>query len=164
MPDGRKAIYWDANCWLSYINAVQDRLPVLEALLDASSEGDGIRLYTSTLSRVEVAFAATEQSKKALDPETERRIEGLWSDPDVVVLVEFHDGIADSAKDLIRCAIPQGLSLKPLDAIHLATAQWLAELGQPVDEFHTYDSQLLRWSQYLSFKIIPPYTPQMKLF
>ncbi len=121
-------------------------------------------MYTSALSRVEVAFSATEQNKKALDPEIEKRIESLWSDPDAVVVVEFHDGIADSARELIRGAITQGWSLKPLDAIHLATAKWLSDRSLVVDEFHSYDSQLFRWSQVPDFKIIMPYTPQPKLF
>ena len=165
MPDSRKAIYWDSNCWLSYINAIPDRLSVLDALLDASStESGGIRLYTFALSKVEVAFSATEQNKKALDRETEQRIESLWGDPDAVVLVEFHDGIANSARDLIRGAITQGRSLKPLDAIHLATAKWLSDRGNLVDEFHTYDSQLLKWSQTLDFNGIRPYAPQPRMF
>ena len=165
MSDSRKAIYWDANCWLPYINAVPDRLSVLDSLLDAScSESGDLRLYTSALSKVEVAFSATEQTKKALDPETEQRIEALWNDPDAAVIVEFHNGIANSARDLIRGAMTQGWSFKPLDAIHLATAKWLSDRGHTVDEFHSYDSQLFRWSQVLGFKVIQPYTLQPKLF
>ena len=164
MPDSTGAIYWDANCWLSYINAVADRLPVLDALLDASGgESDDVQLYTSALSKVEVAFSASEQQQQVLDTKTEGLIENLWHDPDAVVTVEFHDGIADIAKGLMRVAITRGWNLKPLDAIHLATAKWLSDLGLGVEEFHTYDGQLFRWSSIVGFKILEPYTSQPKL-
>ncbi len=164
MPDGRRMIYWDAACFLSYINAQPDRLPTLEALLGASARESGdIKLYTSALSKVEVAFAASEQKRQALDPEVEERIAQLWSDPDATVIVEYHDGIGDFARDMIRSAVAQGWSLKPLDAIHLATAQWLAAVSLPLDEFHTYDAGLLRWSSALSLNIVRPYLLQSPL-
>ena len=164
MPESRKAIYWDANCWLSYINGIADRLPILDALLDASSsERGGIRLYTSALSKVEVAFSTEEQERKALDAETEKRIENLWGDPDALVIVEFHEGIEQAARGLMRDAITRGWSLKPLDAIQLATAKWLSDLGYTIKEFHTYDSGLFRWSSILGFKILKPYTAQPRL-
>ena len=50
-------------------------------------------MYTSAISKVEVAFSVEEQKRKALDAETEERIENLWGDPDALVTVEFHDGI-----------------------------------------------------------------------
>lgn len=164
MPDNRKAIYWDANCWLSYVNGIEDRLPVLDALLDSGGSASGdIRLYTSAISKVEVAFSVSEQQQQVLDAKTEELIENLWSDPDALVMVEFHDGIADSARDLMRVAITRGWSLKPLDAIHLATAKWLSDLGISIEEFHTYDGQLFRWASILGFKILNPYTSQPKL-
>lgn len=86
------AVYWDANAFLSYINGLPDRMPVLDALL-GSSAGGSIQIYTSAISQVEVAFAASEQRQKALDADMERKINSLWDDPKAVVLVEYHDGI-----------------------------------------------------------------------
>ena len=164
MPDSPRAIYWDANCWLSYINAVPDRLPVLDALLDASGGDRGnVQLYTSALSKAEVAFSASEQIQKALDVKTEELIVNLWRDPDAVIIVEFHDGIADIARGLMRVAITRGWSLKPSDSIHLATAKWLSDLGLGVEEFHTYDGRLFRWSSIVGFEVLNPYTSQPKL-
>ena len=134
---------------------------MLDALLAASvSESGDIRLYTSDISKIEVAFSASEQEKRALCDETERRIEALWSDPDAFVTVEFHDVIGQKARDLMRHAITRGWGLKPLDAIHLATAQWLSGLGPTVDEFHTYDHKLFKWATIVGFKILLPNTPQ----
>ena len=153
------AVYWDANAFLSYINGLPDRMPVLDALL-GSSAGGSIQIYTSAISQVEVAFAASEQRQKALDADMERKINSLWDDPKAVVLVEYHDGIGREARSLIRDAVTYGWSLKPLDAIHLATAQWLSQLGYSVSEFHTYDHSLPRYTSLVGYRICEPYSAQ----
>ena len=139
MPDTPTILYWDSSAFLSYVNEIPDRIPTLEALLESSANGI-IELYTSTISHVEVAFGASEQQQRRLDPEIEQQIDSLWSDPKVVVSVEYHGRIGQIARDLMRLAVTRGWSLKPLDAIHLATAQWLSGLGIEIDEFHTYDT------------------------
>ncbi len=162
MPDSSPDIYWDANLFLSYINEYPDRMPTLDALLENSAAGS-IKIYTSALTRVEVAFAASEQQRRALDVQEEEKIDGLWSDPDAIDLVEYHDDIGRQARSLIRDSITRGWSLKPLDAIHLATAQWLMRVGFSVSEFHTYDSTLERYGPIVGFKICQPYTPQPRM-
>jgi hypothetical protein len=62
----------------------------------------------------------------------ERKIDALWNDDSVINLIELHDGIALHARELMRRALTQNWSLKPADAIHLASAQWLR-----VTEIHT---------------------------
>lgn len=163
MPDSRKIIYWDSCVFLSYVNAMQDRMPVLDALLDSSRSEGTVKLYTSMLTQVEVSFAASEQQKRVLDPQVEQRINSLWSDPEAVVSVDYHDGIGQVAKDLIRHAITKGWSLKPLDAIHLATAQWLTSVGLQVEEFHTYDDRLYKYGPIVGFSIVEPYTQTPRL-
>ena len=162
MPDNHTDIYWDACVSLSYVNEHPDRMPTLEALLENSAVGS-IKIYTSALSQVEVAFAASEQMRKALDIQEEERIDSLWSDPDTIALVEYHDSIGRQARALMRDAITRGWSLKPLDAIHLATAQWLIGVGFSVSEFHTYDSRLERYGPLVGFRICEPYTPQPRM-
>ena len=161
MPDTN--IYWDANPFLSYVNDYPGRMPTLDALLDSAARG-GIKIYTSALSQVEVAFAASEQKRRVLDPREEQKIDALWSDLDVVEVVEYHNGIGRQARALIREGVTRGWSLKPLDAIHLATAQWLVSSGFAVDEFHTYDGGLEKYAALVGFRICEPYTPQPKMF
>lgn len=161
MPDTSSNIYWDSCVFLSYVNEYADRMPTLEALLERSARGE-IELYTSEISRVEVAFAASEQKRGRLDPEIEQKIGSLWADSNVVVSVEYHRGIGQIARDLMREAITRGWSLKPLDAIHLATAQWLTSAGIEVSEFQTYDN-LSRYASIVGFSICEPYTPQPKM-
>ena len=136
-------------------------MPTLDALFDDSANGL-IKLYTSELSRVEVAFGASEQRKQALDEKTESLIDGLWADPEVVTLVEHHIGISVAARSLMRSAIARGWRLKPFDAIHLATAQWLSKTSVPIDEFHTYDS-LVRFEALTGFRIVEPHTIRPKM-
>ena len=129
-------VYWDANVPLAYINGEKDRLPHIQGLLLES--GTKIQLVTSILSVAEVAWAKIEQDGKLLDLDTESKINKLWEVGSPIEVVEFYELIAEDAKRLIRTGIPRGWSLKPPDAIHLATADRLK-----VSEFHTYDDQKL---------------------
>ena len=158
MPDTPKTIYWDSNCFLAYVNEETDRIDVLSALLDLSESGE-INLYASIISQTEVAFSDSERRSRALEPETQHRIDDLWSDRRPIKSVEFNDTIGLAARGLIRGSVARGWSLKPLDAIHLATAQWLPNLGAQVDEFHTYDGGLSRYSPIVGFPISEPCVP-----
>ena len=133
MASGRRRIYWDSCVWLSYINGHPNRLPVLETLLaDSSSPLGDIELVTSTVSQTEVAFAFVEQDNQLPDPAVEAKIDSLWNDKRTMRLIEYHTVIAVEARTLIRLGLQSRWSLKPLDAIHLATARWYG-----VTEFHT---------------------------
>lgn len=165
MPNTVTNIYWDANVFLSYVNNEEDKMPTLEELLESNSGSSRtIKLYTSSLSQVEVAFAASERRQQRLSPEVEEQISALWEDSESVVSVEYQEMIGGVAKDLIRDAITKGWSLKPLDAIHLASAQWLFDVGVTVDEFHTYDTGLFKYNDIVSYPIVRPHTPQVRMF
>jgi predicted nucleic acid-binding protein len=158
MPDDPRRIYWDANVPLSYINGVADRVPVIDELFRHARARE-IELLTSAISRVEIAFAESEKDAAELDAEAEKRIENLWAPPSPIKTVEFYDLIASRARGLIRQGISQGWGqLKPLDAIHLATAQQMA-----VAEFHTYCERLHKWDKALGFPVTVPQTAQTVL-
>lgn len=151
-------IYWDANILLSYLNAVPDRLAVIEELL-RQARAEDIEIVTSALSITEVAFAQGEKDVEQLDAQVEQNIDELWAPGSPIATVEFYDLIAYGARSLVRQGIPQGWGLlKPIDAIHLATAQHFA-----VSEFHTYDKKILRWNGHLAFLITEPGTAQAVL-
>ena len=153
MPSQRQRIYWDADVWLSYINGEADRLPMLDALLaDSSSPKGNIEIYTSQISEVEVAFAKSEQDNKVLDPDVEKQIDELWADRDALKTIEYHHTIGIQARAIIRLAIEKGWQLKPMDAIHLATAKQCQ-----ATEFHTYDKRLLKYSNDIGFPIVEPH-------
>ncbi|MBI2303444.1 MAG: PIN domain-containing protein [Chloroflexi bacterium] len=135
MPGERRKLYWDACVFLSYIEEVDERMPILDSLLadSALTYGD-IEIVTSMLTVAEVAFAPFEKANKVLDPDIEKKIEGLWIPGGAVRLIEFHYSLAEGARDLVRMAVFNGWRLKPPDAIHLASAKAMG-----VEEFHTYN-------------------------
>lgn len=146
--------YWDANVFLSLINEYEERAPDIEEMLNQAAQ-DKLRIITSTVTVAEVAHAAHEGVSGVLDTETESRINALWDPPSPVKLVEFHRGIAETARGLMRKGKELGLSLKPLDAIHLATA-----VTHAVSELNTYDDPLKRYAGMSGIKICSPVPTQ----
>ena len=159
MPGKLSFVYWDSCVLLSYINADPGRIDILEAFLDEIQKSNREkRIVTLILTKVEVAWTATEHTRQALSPIVEQTTDNLWNDESVIGFIELHEGIAIRARDLIRQSLTQGWSLKPPDAIHLASAQWLG-----VEEFHTYDDKLPRYGTMIGCKICPPYITQLRL-
>ena len=150
MPD---TFYWDSCVFLAAVNGEPERLQHIEAMMDAASKGE-IVILTSTLSKVEVAFGASEQQRQELDPRVEDRIDELWSTGSPVKLVEFHELLADDARRLIRFAITKGWSLRSADAVHLATA-----MRHRADSYHTYDEKLPKYSGEIGITIEEPTAP-----
>jgi predicted nucleic acid-binding protein len=121
-------------------------MPWGESLLEAAQRGT-LDIVTSTVTIVEVARGAQEQAGQ-LDADSVARIDALWAPPSPIKLVEFHRVIAAGARDLIRDGISRGWSLKPMDAIHLATA---ANIG--ASEVLTYDTALEKYADLISVPI-----------
>jgi len=155
MPDDRR--YWDACVFLSYINGVADRLPTIDALL-ADSEAGNFEIITSTVSVVEVAYALTEKNTRVLDPASEAAIDALWQDRTTIKLVEFYEELGREARALMRAGIAEGWSLKPKDAIHLATAS-----VHKATMMHTYDGGLVKYGKLIGIDVCEPFTPKPRL-
>ena len=71
---GVRRVYLDACVFLSYINEYPQRANTIEAVLRRAAAGPST--YTSVLSGVEVAFAATEQAQKRSTMTPTWRFEG----------------------------------------------------------------------------------------
>jgi len=157
-PD-RIRIYWDADVWLSYINGITDRLPILDALLaDSGSPNGSIRLFTSELTKVEVAYAKQEQDQRILDSAVEERIDKLWEDRTAIQIVEYFDAIGREARQYIRMSITRGWRLRSIDAIHLATAKYI-----DAAEFQTYEERLRGYSNDVGFPVLLPHVLQGRM-
>ena len=76
MPDTPARIYWDANVFLSYVNAIPNRMPVLDALLKKIASG-AIVIYTSALSHVGVEFGASEKDRNMLNMDRTENCQSL---------------------------------------------------------------------------------------
>ncbi len=151
-------VYWDCNVFVSYIEEIAGRFVDIDAVLREAEKGD-IELLTSVATITEVAFAAWERLPNGPDAETEQKINSLWVPPSPVKLVEFHQLIAEEARDLIRQALPRGWGLKPYDAIHLSTARRMN-----VDRLDTYDEPLEKYAGLVNYKIARPPSAPPDLF
>lgn len=159
MSADRRLVYWDACvliAWLEGNHAVQS---VLDSLVQDALAG-AIELATSNLSIAEVAFVAAERTRGELSVEVEHAIADLWDDDSSITLIEFDNQIAAEARDLIRRGLVESRSLKPADAVHLASAMWAG-----VSEFHTLEGadRLRRWNGLLGFDVVEPRTERPRL-
>ena len=153
-------IYWDADVFLSLINDYPDRAPIIEAILDGVRLKKNVKIVTSVISRVEVAWAAIEQTERALSDDEEKGIDLLLGNQAVVNLVDFNDTIALRARQFMREGMERGgKKLRTNDAIHLASADWVAAL-----ELNTYNLKDYEFFQPLvSFPIREPMADQPRL-
>jgi predicted nucleic acid-binding protein len=143
--------YWDSCVVLSYLEGTADRVSQIESFLRLDK--DQAQLVTSVLTITEVAFQASERHGRQLNEEIERNIDSFWKPESRLTVVELFADVAQRARSLIRDSLTRGWSLKPADAIHLATADHLA-----VTEFHTYDEGLAKFRVLTRsrFRIGPP--------
>lgn len=158
MPINR-LFYWDANIFLSYINGEPTKGPILEAILDEILHSGTDKIVTSVLSKVEVAWSASEKYNRALDENEEAGIDRLWNDSSVIELIDFNEEITHIARSLRRRSMARGWKLKMPDAIHLATAEWVDAL-----EMNTFDQQLFKYADLIGLPVKAPVAAQPKLF
>jgi predicted nucleic acid-binding protein len=156
----RGVLYWDANVFISYLNGdmVENRISILEAIFEDIQKENSTKIVTSVLSKVEVSWVASEKFSRALSVAEEENIDNLWNDSSVLEIIELNDDVALHARTLLRNSMATGWQLKPLDAIHLATAQWI---GATV--VNTYDEKLFKFSSDIGISIEIPKAIQPKL-
>lgn len=163
MPTRFEYFYWDACVFSSYIGAIPDRQPVIEALLDKVSSSKRLRIITSSLSILEVVFASGHGAGRRLSSQVEQKIDSLWHSEHIEV-VEAHSQLMFAARDLMRQVDGQGWSLKPQDALHLATAAWIHQYAGNLLEVHTYDGKWERYTSLLGGIVIcEPHVEQLSL-
>ncbi|MGH2458772.1 MAG: type II toxin-antitoxin system VapC family toxin [Chloroflexota bacterium] len=154
-----KRLYWDACVFLSYVNGHVERAPMIENVLQDARDSQGlVEIVTATISLTEVAGGITVQGRTILTSEIEEKIDLLWADHSVVMLVELHQSIALEARRLVRAAHDRAWQLKPMDAIHLATAVWIR-----ASEFSTYDGGLKKYEDLIRMPIQEPFSPNRRL-
>lgn len=158
MSGKRPRIYWDANCFLSYINADPRWLPTLEILLEDANIHGSIEIVTSVLSVAEVAFAAVAKLNRALSPSEEAKIDSFWTSPGIA-LVEVNERVARLGREIKRDDALKGRTGKrTADILHVATARFVR-----AQEMHTTDGDMKKYTGLYGFPVQDPYTPKMKL-
>lgn len=153
-------IYWDADVFLSYINNNPNRSQIIESILDLISDNDKEIIVTSTITRVEVSWAAIEKLNRTLMQDEIDRIDALLGNQSIVRLIDFNDTIALIARDLMRNGMESGgKRLRTNDAIHLASAIWVK-----AKELNTYNlNDYTHFKQFVNFPIREPFIQQPKL-
>ena len=153
-------IYWDANVFLSYLNNDKERIPTIEAILEAVESSKIDRIVTSVISKVEVAWVAQENMKRALSKDEEKRIDEMWENEELFEMIDCNNEIALMSRKLMRDGLARGWKLRTNDAIHLASAQWVGAI-----ELQTYDlKDFQKFSQITGLDIKEPHAIQPKLF
>ncbi len=157
MANQTRKLYWDSNVFISYFSKTTGRVETIESLLDEVRDSQGeIKIFTSVLSRAEVAFVEYELVKdKPLLPDTEKVIDDFWADDSVIELIEVHEQIVKMSRTIMRNAKAGGYKVpKPPDAIHLATAKWIEAA-----ELHTYDvNHFEKCGKEIGVVVCEPYT------
>lgn len=125
-------IYWDACVFLEYFHANPSYIQTLDQILDKIEQDPQQKVVTSVLSLTEIAYVQSEKHRARLAPDFETILNLFWNNRNIIQLIDVNTSIAFQARGFIRQTIPAGYSLKPADAIHLASVQWVG-----VDEFHT---------------------------
>lgn len=147
---------WDSCSFVSFIEGTEQRIANLRAVFEEAVQKE-ILLVASSLCITEVAFTAAERAG-CLSDEIERNIEKLWLPGSPVIVVDYSRLIARKAQQLLRLKCEKHLGLKPMDAIHIATA-----MQQRATELHTYDTRLYKWGEHVGVAIKAPEPHQMLL-
>ena len=143
-------VYWDANPFLSFFQAIPNQMDACRQVLEAGERGE-IKIVTSALTLTEVVYIKGRQKMTKKD---EDLIQG-WFEKPFIILMDVDRRIAERARQLIW----QHESLKPKDSIHVASA-----LVAKVESLHTFDEDLLKLnSRISSLKIIKPSLQQPQL-
>ena len=153
--------YWDSCVFISWLEQEPGRVHIIKELLKQTVEKQG-KILTCAISIVEVAYIAQEKQEGVLDSAAEKRIDDLWTDP-AIQIVETSQYLMKRARHLMRQALSSGWKLKPPDAIHLATAEWVQKRSPTrVNEFHTYDKGLEKYKTAIGIDICKPHVDHIQ--
>lgn len=139
MAEPAKRVVWDACTWIALIQrekiqdkngqCVEDRDTMCRVAIAAAKKGE-IEIVTSTLCLAEVC-KPPDSGKGVADKLAD------YFENDYVALANVDLAVAQRAREIMQAGYQ---SIKPPDAIHLATAALV--IG--VEEFHSFDGRLLK--------------------
>lgn len=135
-----RRVYWDSCTWISLIQnetavplpggGTENRASLARAVLSDAEKG-AAEIITSALSLAEVSKPATDPGS---DFQSADKLAAFFEN-DFIVISMLDRTVGESARRLMQARYP---GLKPLDAVHVASA-----LAANVDEMHSFDQKLL---------------------
>lgn len=158
MAKARTLIYADSCVFTAYFNDEPGRASVCDSVFSEIVKSSTHRLVTSVHSLVEVAYLQAERKNRQLQPKALEKIDLLWANSALLEIVEYSEHIARQARELMRLGIASNRSLKPSDAIHLATAKFVN-----AERLFTYDTQLSSYSAWTGVPSSEPVPVQHRM-
>ena len=140
--------YWDSGVFVAYLNDEEGRADIVEELLEDAQDGKSI-IITSTFALVEVLKV---KGQKALSQNQDQMIVDMFEYP-CIRFVEPDRNVCEEARRLIW----NHPSLKPKDAVHLASALAFAR-RLPLSGLFSYDDDFLKLNGIVTnkFPIVKP--------
>lgn len=129
MSDSPSRRYWDANVFIAALSAEQGRVEKLRPVLKAAERGE-TEILTSVVTLTEVVNPRRSHTPRG--EELDRTIDAFFRH-DFIIVVPLGESMARRAREFCR-----EYGLKPLDAIHLATA-----IIADAERLETFDQRLL---------------------
>jgi predicted nucleic acid-binding protein len=157
-------LYCDSSVFLSYLNAVPNRIEILRTFFEQITQDKNRKMITSVVSIVEVSNIADEKTvvkggfrfKEVAN--ALQQIDSFWQDRSLVEIIDISEHIAFKAREITRQGYELDYNLKNLDALHLASAKIVG-----AKEFLTYDRDFPKMAEITGLDIKEPYTLQPKL-
>jgi predicted nucleic acid-binding protein len=165
MTDSPKYLYWDTSVILSYLKRTEGRWLTLHSLITEIEQSNRTRkIVTSQITHAETVYVEFDEGQ-GFSLEDESKLDNFWSDYNIIAFIEVNLEITRLARELKRYAKEQGWKLKLVDAIHLASAQWISQFSSNTIVFHTYDlGDFQKFSTRVPFPIGEPIVTQPPLF
>lgn len=158
-PAKTTLVYWDACLFIDLLNKTAGRIEVLEKLwAELHEKSRAVVAVTSLVTIAEVVRTEVEKSQGKLDPAILSRINAFWAPESPVERVEVFQRLVEEARELQRQSVEWNKKLRPMDAIHFATAQ-----RRNCRRFLTYDKELLALDGKFPFSVQAPRTDQLPL-
>jgi len=148
--------YWDSSVFVAYFNDEAGRADTVENLLNEGTEGK-LTVVTSAFACVEVLKL---KEHEHLSQGNEEMISDLFQYP-FIKIVDATRSVCEAARHLIW----KHPSLKPKDAVHLASALAYAQ-REYLDVLFSYDKDFLNLDGQITqkFHIKEPYIDEPPLF
>ena len=153
-------IYLDSCVPMSYLNGDADRVPHIDELFKQARRRE-VALYTSSVALTEVAYVGEMLETGISGTTQDQVIDRILRNRRIMHLVSFNIDIALEARRLVREAAERRRNqgrikereLKPLDAIHLASASAIS-----ASTFLAYDSVYASLKTKFVFRFAEPRT------
>jgi len=152
-------IYWDANCFIAYIQKEPAHFAAVETLLHEANSARTVQVVTSVLSIMEVTFTAMERKNGALSATEQSNLDVFWSGSSGILLVDFNEAVGRHARDIRRDdLISHAIKTKTADLIHIATARYMG-----VNQVHSTDPHVQRYDGRYGLSVTAPFAAKMRL-